>query len=374
MFLIDRAGHLVEMTQQLYESEDLLQSLIALHPSLLAGDQMMLNEEPRWLLVRREAGVPAEEDGPGRWSVDHLFLDHLGVPTLVEVKRSTDTRLRRAVVGQMLDYAAHAVVNWTAAGLRQEHYHACTAAGISADEALQELIGPDGDVDEFWTQVARNLEAGRVRMVFVADVIPREVRQVVEFLNTQMTPAEVLAVEVKQFVDPEAHFRTLVPQVVGQTVRAQAKKSGGSALGPKPVWDRTMVLASIEDAAGTEATERAVAIIDQMTERGWEHTFHGGHHKGAMCFMLPGAAQPIPFVFVHSTGRLGFAFDRIMTVPPFNQLELRAELAKRLEVMPGLQVPNLDGGPRIALTTIGVEAIDTLGAVIDWIRAKIAAA
>jgi hypothetical protein len=28
----------------------------------------------------------------------------------VEVKRSTDTRLRREVVGQMLDYAANAVV------------------------------------------------------------------------------------------------------------------------------------------------------------------------------------------------------------------------------------------------------------------------
>lgn len=59
----------------------------------------------RWLLVSREWGVPREEGGGGHWSLDHLFLDQEGVPTLVEVKRSSDTRLRREVVGQMLDYA-----------------------------------------------------------------------------------------------------------------------------------------------------------------------------------------------------------------------------------------------------------------------------
>jgi hypothetical protein len=31
-------------------------------------------------------------DGGGRWSVDHLFLDQDAVPTIVEVKRSTDPR------------------------------------------------------------------------------------------------------------------------------------------------------------------------------------------------------------------------------------------------------------------------------------------
>ena len=44
--------------------------------------------------------------------MDHLFLDQDSIPTIVEVKRSTDTRIRREVVGQLLDYAANAVVYW----------------------------------------------------------------------------------------------------------------------------------------------------------------------------------------------------------------------------------------------------------------------
>jgi hypothetical protein len=34
-------------------------------------------------------------------------VDEAGVPTLVEVKRSSDTRARREVVARMLDYAAN---------------------------------------------------------------------------------------------------------------------------------------------------------------------------------------------------------------------------------------------------------------------------
>ncbi|MFI0718271.1 hypothetical protein [Streptomyces sp. NPDC021224] len=37
--------------------------------------------------------------------MDHLFVDADAVPTLVKVNRAADTRIRREVVGQMLDYA-----------------------------------------------------------------------------------------------------------------------------------------------------------------------------------------------------------------------------------------------------------------------------
>ncbi len=100
IFLIQDDGELVPMTEQDYDSEDLLQELLARYPDLLAGDQMNSQRPRRWLLVSREHGAPDREGGYDRWAVDHLFLDQDGVPTLVEVKRSTNTQLRREVVGQ----------------------------------------------------------------------------------------------------------------------------------------------------------------------------------------------------------------------------------------------------------------------------------
>ena len=111
-------GDLIEMAEQDYASEARLQEMLARYPNLLAGDQIDSNAPRRWLLVAREVSLAAEEGGSGRWSVDHLFLDQDSVPTIVEVKRSTDTRVRREVVGQMLDYAANAVVYWPLEALR----------------------------------------------------------------------------------------------------------------------------------------------------------------------------------------------------------------------------------------------------------------
>ena len=60
----------------------------------------------------------------------------------------------------------------------------------------------------------------------MADEIPTELRHVVEFLNRQMDPAEVLAVEIKQYVGGD--LKTLVPRIMGQTVEAQQKKLGST--------------------------------------------------------------------------------------------------------------------------------------------------
>jgi hypothetical protein len=113
IYHLQEGGELLEMVEEAYDSEDLLQVLLARHPSLMAGDQIDKAAPRRWLLVSREAGVPSHEGGGAQWSLDHLFLDQDAVPTLVEVKRSSDTRIRREVVGQMLDYAANAVVHLT---------------------------------------------------------------------------------------------------------------------------------------------------------------------------------------------------------------------------------------------------------------------
>lgn len=97
--------------------------------------------------------------------MDHLVPRLNGVPTLVEVKRSSDTRVRREVVGQMLDYAANAVVYWPVDSLRAQFEARCTAAGQDPDIAVAQLLGGTADAEQFWDRVRTNLQAQRVRMV-----------------------------------------------------------------------------------------------------------------------------------------------------------------------------------------------------------------
>ena len=63
IFLVDQDENLTRMELQPYQSEALLQRLIAQYPEVLAGDQIDANTPRRWLLVKQEMGIPAEEHG-----------------------------------------------------------------------------------------------------------------------------------------------------------------------------------------------------------------------------------------------------------------------------------------------------------------------
>src|SRR4051794_35975117 len=179
---LEREGKLIEMTKRRYDAEDVLQSLIATYPDLLAGEDGP-SDRTRLVLIEREVPVADRPDAAGRWSLDHLFVDQDGVPTLVEVKRSSDTRIRREVVGQMLEYAANGPRYWPAGSVRAQFETRCNRDGEVPGDVLQRTFGGELDVEEWWAAVEMNLREGTLRLVFVADEISRELKAIIEFLN-----------------------------------------------------------------------------------------------------------------------------------------------------------------------------------------------
>ena len=145
IYLLQENGSLQAMTERSYVTEERLQVLLRDYPDLLAGDQIDEENPRRWLLVSREVGVPVEEGGGDWMSLDHLFLDQDAIPTLVEVKRSSDTRIRREVVGQMLDYASNAVAYWSVDRLRAQLEAICKSRGVEPIESVAEPIGEPVD-------------------------------------------------------------------------------------------------------------------------------------------------------------------------------------------------------------------------------------
>lgn len=271
LFYIDGQDRLTAMTVTPYQAEDVLQGLLSRHPDLLAGGQMHPHDPRRWLLVAREHGVP-DRDGAtsNRWSLDHLFIDQDAVPTLVEVKRSSDTRIRREVVGQMMDYAANGVLYWPVDRLREAFTVTQREKGIDPTEAVRHLTrDEEQDVEGFFGQVHENLQAGRVRLVFVADTIPDELQRIVEFLNNQMTPAEVFAVEVKQYAAGDFAGRTIVPRVVGRTATSMNKQAP-ARLRLSPEEHRARAASATKDLAGkldVWAAEHGLSTTDSPQAR-----------------------------------------------------------------------------------------------------------
>ena len=196
IFVIGADNRLNEFRRTEYGSEDVFQKILADHPAMLSG---AAGPKGKLILVQREQPVPDQIEGAERWSLDHLFLDADGVPVLVEVKQASDTRARREVVAQMLDYAANGVAYWPIDRIISAYNETTVSAGRDPDQDLPAFLG-GGESEPFWRQVESNLRSGRIRMLFVADRVSKELTRIIEFMNEQMRPAEVLAIEVEHFL------------------------------------------------------------------------------------------------------------------------------------------------------------------------------
>ena len=196
-----------------------------------------------WYLVARDVGIADGEESSVRWNLDHLFVEQDGIPTPVEVKRQSDSRLRREVIGQVLEYAANAAKWWPAAYLQEEFEKTCRKAGKGPEETLasflaQENLEPAG----FWKVVEGRLKIGDMRLIFFADVIPLELQRIVEFLNSQTEKTEILAIEVQRYSGDG--FSTHIARLLGQTAEAQSAKAAVRASSQRWQWDEASFFAA----------------------------------------------------------------------------------------------------------------------------------
>ena len=261
IYTLDPKDGLKPWEEKPFSAESQIQELIADHPELLAGEQIEPEDPLRWILIRRE--MPVEG-----WAVDHLLIDQHARPTLVEVKRGTNPDNRRKVVGQMLDYAATASGVWSGNGMRSALEEDAGKRKTDPLAVMRTLLKPVDEtdfedlVDEFWERAATNLEANRLRLLFVADDIPSELERVVKFLNEQTREnIEVLAVEIKQFPGQSTQEKILVSRVIGQ---AESRRQNGRSSDSR----RNMTLEEFLSNSPPEVQRSANTLIEAVNNAG----------------------------------------------------------------------------------------------------------
>lgn len=271
----------------------------------------------------------------------------------------------------MLDYAANAVAYLPVSSIRVRFEESCAAKGKDPEQELRAKLGQEIDSEKFWLQVKTNLEAQKIRLLFVADVIPRELRRVVEFLNKQMNPVEVLALGLRQF-SGENGLRTLVPSLYGQTEEARGAKS------PLPVrnWDEEAVLKELAARQESAAVDAARSIASWMKAHATQITFGHGKVNGSMNAIFVSGGEKLYPLSLSTLGRLYVNFGYCKR-GPFQELSKRQEWLNRLNQIPGLQLPpnSIDKYPGVPLGFLssGDRAAEFLK-VMDWFVSELSAA
>lgn len=288
------------------EEQD-LQLLLEQNPDLLVGEQIRPEDPCRWLLVSREIAVQDPETGSDRWSLDLFLVDQSATPTFVECKRFADTRSRREVVAQMLDYAANANYYWTKDDLRAAADSTAKRHGTDLETGIR-LLKPDGEasVEAFFQRVEDNLREGQVRMVFFLEEAPWQLRSIVDFLNRQMERSEVLIVEARQYQDGQS--RIVVPHLFGYTEEARRVKRTVSVDKPaQRLWNRDSFLQAIGENVGVEAVEAVGRFIDEIEAMGADMAWGRGAYTGSFNPKWPGIVSK-SLASIYTDGRLSLNF------------------------------------------------------------------
>ena len=346
VFLLNKDGSLEEMNQEDYSSEEYLQTLLENYPNLLAGEQINETNPRKWIVISREFPVPGDDFSGGRWSLDHLLLDQEGIPTLVEVKRSSDTRIRREVVGQMLDYAANAISFWKVETIRLRYEskfgNDSEQAKIDMDSKFENPV----EYEDYWEKVDNHLKTGRIRLLFVADEIPSELKQIVEFLNQQMNPAEVFAIEIKQYTGQEQS--TFVPRVIGQSLKTVSAKQS------KKQWDESLFLDEISSKYGAEIIEVVNKLLKWGKDQNLRIWWGSGSNHGS-CFLVKDHNEvPYSSFAIWTNGNIEIQFQHMKNRPVYDSKDMRLELLNQLNDIRNIQIAfdRIDYRPSIELNSL----------------------
>jgi hypothetical protein len=361
IYTVDQAGALTAMRPSEPRSEDFMQQLVARYPELISDQDGAL------LLIRREQPIADREDGNGRWSLDHLFVTRSAIPVLVELKRAVDTRLRREVVGQMLDYAANSTAFWQGGRIAESFAASMIAEGRDPEAELAAFLESATDPEEFWQQVDANFSAGRIKMVFVADTIPRELARIVEFLNEQMK-ADVRAIELSWF-ESEDGVTALTPRLIGETERAQTNKAARAGL---PSLGRDEWIETHLRPFGDETVSAAHHYVEIVAAAGGHAEVTKAQGSIIAVFDLPdGPMYPMTFSRF-GKGSIQLCLNYLASRSVFKDEASRLHLLEELEAIVGpLSTRTLTGFPGFSALRLKDEQVRTkLAAFLADIRAR----
>ena len=157
-----------------FDDEGTLHRLVMENPEFLP-----LAGSPRLTVLGSEVEL-------GTGYPDIFAIESSGRPVIIEVKLARNPESRRAIVSQILAYAAF-LHGFAVEALEQGplHRHLADAGHESILDAVQ-AQHQDGAVDpeSFITSLQECLDTGGFRLVFVLDEVPAELERVVAYLET----------------------------------------------------------------------------------------------------------------------------------------------------------------------------------------------
>jgi hypothetical protein len=273
MKILIQDEHGVRELEEGYATEEELQTFLRDHAELIPVDEIELGTPPL-LCIGWEVSVASGSE-------DLLYVDETGLLTIVETKLRKNPEARRAVVGQVLEYAADAAA-WQPADIeaRAGRFLASEECpeeyrGLTFERAVRAFLQRTNSAAAetfsyagFLNQTRANLEKGHIRLIIAIDEPPASLLRTVEFVNRFSERFELYLIQLKRFHDHATGANIFVPALFGRV--------------PKPTqpeeWDWDKYRARLGWSA--DDVQRAQFLLARLEQIGKSWDLETRFHQG----------------------------------------------------------------------------------------------
>jgi hypothetical protein len=356
-------GRILPLVAEDFDVEAQLQSLLEEHPDLVLAGSDDESGTRVWTIGYE---VPTDAG-----SIDLLMLDSTARLWVVETKLVRNPEIKKQVVGQVLGYASCAA-EWSATDLEligDNYLGRRRDESTSLVEYLAQELGSEEAAAQLLEDAAEHAQLGDLTALVVADGIPRQLRRLVEFVNSSAS-FELLVLKIGVVLHNGE--RLFIPTVVGSVSSSPAAKSREARS-----WDLDSFLQALGEQSGPDVVEVAKSILEWSEGMGLRLAFGKGRVSGSCYPMLDHNVEPHWTFALWTYGSAQAHFGRMVDHGPFQDESRRLELANRLNQVPGVEISEESASkyPHIGLQDLGESAalglfLDAWSWYVDEVRAS----
>ena len=228
--------------------------------------------------------------------------------------------------------------------------------------------------EEFWDEVQTRIDAGRIRLLFVADRLSGPLVRIIEYLNEQLRDAEVLGVEVVRHVGGEPKVVAFQPVVRGRTSASQRSKASGER--------RTQgeFEAVLLEHHGQPALEAAQTLVTRAAALGSFVSIGRGERSPRLFLNFPHPVRSKPYwplAVNPKPGKVVLFLRYLKYQPAFEDEQVRADYVDRMGQAIGKPLHGADrlgGFPYFDVAEITDPAkLDAVVGVLKWVVGQVEA-
>jgi hypothetical protein len=167
-----------------------------------------------------------DPDAQGEGST--ILVDTAGVVTVIE--SADEGRSTSQITGRAINLAATVAIEWSAESLQKEFDSFCSRSGRLSADYLRTRLGRAPAAD-FWKKVEANLQAGRIRVMFVVREPTVAIQKVIDFLHGKTSMAAyAIQLELYQERGVERPRTAFSARVLEPSKAARVPKGSNPAL------------------------------------------------------------------------------------------------------------------------------------------------